>query len=293
MGGNGGNGEVSSGVGIGGNGGTATATASVTAMQGGTGNATANAIGGNEGGGATIGTAGTANANSSATTINGNAAQAQSTASGSSGLAQATAQTNFSVQSVKTTATSPISNTTAVALAQVGNSVSLPNAITPGQSFSVAHAVAFGPLMLALGSMGAGFPDPTIPLTYQESADFISNGGGTFLIHLFDSNSLGNGFDSAEFQILLNGTTLDSESFTSLAVAQTFFSSHTFATSFTGPSDVQVAFDETLSSGEGFSFDYAVATDTTPLPASLPLFAGGLGGLGLLGWRRKRKAQAL
>ena len=29
-----------------------------------------------------------------------------------------------------------------------------------------------------------------------------------------------------------------------------------------------------------------------PLPAALPLFATGLGALGLLGWRRKRKAQA-
>jgi hypothetical protein len=28
----------------------------------------------------------------------------------------------------------------------------------------------------------------------------------------------------------------------------------------------------------------------TPVPAALPLFATGLGGLGLLGWRRKRKA---
>jgi hypothetical protein len=32
---------------------------------------------------------------------------------------------------------------------------------------------------------------------------------------------------------------------------------------------------------------------TTPLPAALPLFATGLGGLGLLGWRRRRKAQAV
>ena len=31
----------------------------------------------------------------------------------------------------------------------------------------------------------------------------------------------------------------------------------------------------------------------TPVPAALPLFATGLGGLGLLGWRRKRKAAAL
>jgi hypothetical protein len=33
-----------------------------------------------------------------------------------------------------------------------------------------------------------------------------------------------------------------------------------------------------------------VAVSATPLPAALPLFAGGLGALGLLGWRRKRKA---
>ncbi len=36
-----------------------------------------------------------------------------------------------------------------------------------------------------------------------------------------------------------------------------------------------------------------VKITATPLPAALPLFAGGLGGLGLLGWRRKRKAQAV
>jgi hypothetical protein len=29
----------------------------------------------------------------------------------------------------------------------------------------------------------------------------------------------------------------------------------------------------------------------TPLPTALPLFATGLGGLGLLGWRRKRKSR--
>jgi hypothetical protein len=37
-------------------------------------------------------------------------------------------------------------------------------------------------------------------------------------------------------------------------------------------------------------FDYAFQTftETTPLPAALPLFAGGLGLLGFVGWRRKR-----
>ena len=36
----------------------------------------------------------------------------------------------------------------------------------------------------------------------------------------------------------------------------------------------------------------APAPGETPLPAALPLFASGLGGLGLLGWRRKRKNAA-
>jgi hypothetical protein len=36
----------------------------------------------------------------------------------------------------------------------------------------------------------------------------------------------------------------------------------------------------------------ALGAVVTPLPAAFPLFATGLGALGLLGWRRKRKAQA-
>jgi len=39
-------------------------------------------------------------------------------------------------------------------------------------------------------------------------------------------------------------------------------------------------------------FLYAEPRATTPLPAALPLFATGLGALGLIGWWRKRKAQA-
>jgi hypothetical protein len=36
----------------------------------------------------------------------------------------------------------------------------------------------------------------------------------------------------------------------------------------------------------------SVSVTPTPLPAALPLFASGLGALGLFGWRRKRKSAA-
>jgi hypothetical protein len=38
---------------------------------------------------------------------------------------------------------------------------------------------------------------------------------------------------------------------------------------------------------------FTATINATPLPSALPLFATGLGALGLLGWRRKRKAAAI
>lgn len=43
---------------------------------------------------------------------------------------------------------------------------------------------------------------------------------------------------------------------------------------------------------DGAPFLAGLTAETTPLPAALPLFVTGLGGLGLLGWRRTRRAQA-
>jgi hypothetical protein len=53
-----------------------------------------------------------------------------------------------------------------------------------------------------------------------------------------------------------------------------------------GITDIELIFDAMMSGGEGFSFDYTIrGIDPleTPLPAALPLFATGLGALGLLG----------
>jgi hypothetical protein len=53
--------------------------------------------------------------------------------------------------------------------------------------------------------------------------------------------------------------------------------------------------DPSVPNASQYTIEYSpgiVATSATPLPAALPLFATGLGALGLLGWRRKRKNAA-
>ena len=51
--------------------------------------------------------------------------------------------------------------------------------------------------------------------------------------------------------------------------------------------------DNDTSTDPVYAVGFTPDVSATPLPAALPLFAGGLGVMGLLGRRRKRKAQAL
>jgi hypothetical protein len=68
------------------------------------------------------------------------------------------------------------------------------------------------------------------------------------------------------------------------------------------PAGVYVGFED-LPKNSQSNFDYfddtfvitnvSATTNETPLPAALPLFATGVSGIGLLGWRRKRNAASL
>ena len=58
-------------------------------------------------------------------------------------------------------------------------------------------------------------------------------------------------------------------------------------------SDADNTYDPTNGDHNGGEYLVSGEIDATPLPATLPLFVSGLGVIGLLTWRRKRKAAAL
>jgi len=87
---------------------------------------------------------------------------------------------------------------------------------------------------------------------------------------------------------------------------RTVGSQHIYSTRYTAtspifgsiPVGVFVGFEDLPFKDSNFNYDDLtfvftnVVVAETPVPAALPLFASGLGALGLLGWRRKRRTQA-
>ena len=63
---------------------------------------------------------------------------------------------------------------------------------------------AVGPLMVALGSVGAIGIGPSLSCQQTANFTFSGNGGGSFLLDFLTSTSFGRAFDSAVFQLSLN-----------------------------------------------------------------------------------------
>ena len=89
-----------------------------------------------------------------------------------------------------------------------------------------------------------------------------------------------------------NGNLVINQAFADLASAQIYFFNKLIDIQLgAGLHNIQLAFNETMSGGEGFGFDYAAAggVAATPLPASWTMMLIGVVGFGFVAYRRKSK----
>jgi choice-of-anchor A domain-containing protein len=121
--------------------------------------------------------------------------------------------------------------------------------------------------------------------TLSGAGSYIFNISTSLSVDHFTMN-LTNGATAS--QVLFNFTGTTALSLTNGSVLAGIILAPNAAINFNGGSTSLLG---ELISGEDINIaSHAVITNPVPLPAALPLFASGVGALGLLGWRRKRKA---
>jgi hypothetical protein len=158
---------------------------------------------------------------------------------------------------------------------------------------------------------GVSFTDKLFTVTATGDTTQVGFGNSTFGIHVFPTFSVAGVGSGSLFGLTWTAfATLDVVGF-ALAGDQLFnvfnaaFAGYNLATPIdvTGPVTPSIppnpgGWDTTagpfIMTGGGNDGRFtAVVGDATPIPGAFPMFATGLGALGLLGWRRKRKAAAL
>ena len=105
---------------------------------------------------------------------------------------------------------------------------------------------------------------------YQVDATFANQGNNQIL------------YTGSFFDLGTDGTSIP----TSLATWNWSYENDPMASS----NSVYAGFSALANGGIARADNFGVPISQTPLPATLSLFASGLVGLGLLGWRRKRRA---
>lgn len=137
--------------------------------------------------------------------------------------------------------------------------------------------------------------DGTIPVNIQASGDVNSTGGRAFLQLTLEK--VGNGNVFVETFDITGGSQLLSLNHTYMLEANLLYRviMDTEAFSLGSGGAASVHLDPFFAAPAGYSvltsdsIGNASPVAATPIPAALPLFASGLGVMGLLGWRRKRK----
>jgi hypothetical protein len=277
--------------GAGGAGGAAGATS--TAFSTGAGTAvTAIATGG-------VGTTmGVANASASARAASGQQADADAVATGSSGSAQTVATTvgTSFVTGLSADAKSPVTSAGANARSladastvygfngatndDYASGTIAPSAATVSNDFTTHSKVAAAlggafSTVFAAGVQGAAYATgATGSLDYVSSQNFTLNGtimSGHLIVGLLDDQALGTGFQSLTFTVLVGGVTKVTQTFSTVAAAQTYFTNNSVdAGAFSSKAGlvVTVKLDMTENAaGQGFGQDFLIGvTDAHPPP---------------------------
>jgi hypothetical protein len=115
------------------------------------------------------------------------------------------------------------------------------------------------------------------------SQNLATTPGTQYRVDLF---LLPDGGAPSAFSVTFGGTTLTS--LTNLPVSSSFTEFTFLVTATLANTVLGINFRD----DPGFMFLDDVSVKEVPLPAAFPLFATGLGALGLLGWRRKRRNNA-
>jgi len=159
-----------------------------------------------------------------------------------------------------------------------------PNGITTGEfsAFSIQLA-ASGTLTITASGPSASYPITSLTGTYS----------GTVLGSPFSANVSGPLSTVGESNLLLsvppNPTEIDA---LGIGFSASNLVDQQFVIYFDASAGTDAIADFGIPGGNlGVEYGTFDVTLVTPIPGAMPLFATGLGALGLLGWRRKRKAQ--
>ena len=292
-GGQGGGGGLGPPNGAGGAGGKASASASARSMNASQAGASASAVGGSGGAGSPVGARGSAFASASAQNSTGEAVSTASVPGG--GPASALAKSSISSASIGPASATLIS-------------------LSGGKAASYEVGASTG-MDVGVGEMSAAYGGATgQTVQYEDTALFNFTTKTTELLdlNLLLDNFSGIGFDNLKLVVAAGTLSPQTYSFSTLASAESFFSDHSLSLGSFASGNQSVSLEYSLTynagtratAGAGFGFTYDLAelapaslafapsSVATPEASTWVMMLIGLAGLGWVGSRRSRKANA-